>query len=329
MNRRRFLVTSVAYALATPCTGEAQQTAKVWRVGVLTPGVRPTPSFPTTAYLLPSILREFGYIEGQNLVIEQRFAEGNLDRLPALAGELVELRADLLVAASPVAVRAAKGATRTVPIVMLLAYSDPVELGFVATFARPGGNITGVVLAAEPTLVAKRLELLKEIVPRAARIAILATAEAGSRAQVRLAERAAASLGVQLVVVELRNLDYDRAFDTMVAERAAALSVVASVILSTDRERIIRLAAKHRLPAIYEWRENVEAGGLMAYGGSIAGFTRRAAVYIDRIFKGANPGDLPVERATTFELAINLKTAKALGFTIPPSLLLRADHVIE
>ncbi len=326
-----FVVPLVFTLVVAPLAADAQEqkAGKVYRLGVLTPGVRPVPSFPTTAYLLPLILRELGYVEGQNLVIEQRFAEGKLDRLPGLARELVQLRMDLLVAASPVAVRALKDATKAIPIVMLLSYSDPVELGLVASFARPGGNISGVVLAAEPTLVAKRLELIKEIFPRAARIAVLATGEATSRLQVQWAEKAASSLGVKVVVAEVRDADYDRAFATMVAERADALLVVASVILSTDRERIIQLAGKHRLPAIYDWREHVEAGGLMAYGGSVSEFTRRAAVYVDRIFRGANPADLPVERATTFELAINLRTAKALGLTVPSSLLLRADHVIE
>jgi putative ABC transport system substrate-binding protein len=270
-----------------------------------------------------------GYVEGQNLTIEQRCAEGKLDRLPGLARELVQLRMDTLFAPSPVAVQAAKGATATIPVVMLLSYSDPVELGFVASFARPGGNITGVVLAAEPTMAGKRLELIKEAVPRAARIAILATSESGSRMQVQWAEKVAPSLGVKLIVVEVRSADYDRAFATMVAERADALVVVASVLLNTDLARIIQLAAKYRLPAIYDWREQVEAGGLMAYGGSISGTTRRVGAYVDRIFKGAKPVDLPVQRATIFELAINLKTAKTLGLTIPPSLLLRADHVIE
>jgi putative ABC transport system substrate-binding protein len=166
-------------------------------------------------------------------------------------------------------------------------------------------------------------------VPRVARVAVLSTNEAPSRDQVRWAEKAAPALGVKLVAVEVRDGDYDRAFATIVAERADALSAVASVILGTGRQRIIQLAAKNRLPAIYDWHEHVEEGGLMAYGGSVTAFTRRAAVYVDRIFKGAIPGELPVERATTFELVINLKTAKALGLTIPPSLLLRADQVIE
>jgi len=326
MNRRVFLAGAVS-VVAGPLAVRAQQAGKVYRLGILTPGGHL--GSPVISNLLPLGLRDLGYVEGQNLVIEQRFAEGKLDRLPALARELVLLRVDALVAASPHAVQAAKDATKTIPIVMLLSYSEPVELGFVASFALPGGNITGVVLAAEHTMAAKRLELIKEAVPRAARIAVLATGEAPSRTQVQGVEKAAPTLGVKLVIVEARDADYDRAFATMVAERADALLVVASVILSTGRERIVQLAAKHRLPAIYDWREHVEAGGLMAYGGSVSGFTRRAAVYVDRIFKGANPADLPVERATTFELAINLKTAKALGLIIPPSLLLRADQVIE
>jgi putative ABC transport system substrate-binding protein len=328
MDRRAFVIGVGSGLLAAPLVAEAQQVGKVYRLGVLTPGVRPS-SPVTTANLLPLILRDLGYVEGKNLLIEQRFAEGKLDRLPGLARELVQLRMDTLVAVSPPSVKAAKDATNTIPIVMLLSYSDPVELGFVASFARPGGNITGVVLAAEPTIVGKRLELIKEVVPRAERIAVLTTGEVQSRTQAQWADRVAPSLGVKLVVVEIRDADYDRAFATMVAERADALLVAASVILSTDRERIIQLAAKHRLPAIYEWREHVEAGGLIAYGSSVSGFTRRAAGYVDRIFKGANPADLPIERATTFELAINLKTAKALGLTIPQSLLLRADEVIH
>ena len=331
MDRRRFLLTSLAGALAAPPAVRAQETraGKVYRLGVLTPGMRPASSVPTAASILPLILRELGYVEGQNLTIEQRFAEGKLDRLPGLARELVQLRMDALFAASPVAVRAAKNATEKVPIVMLLSYSDPVELGFVASFARPGGNITGVVLAAEPTMAGKRLELLKEAVPRATRIAVLATSEAGSRTQVQWTEKVAHSLGVKLIVVEVRTGDYDRAFATMVAERADALAVVASVILATDRVRIIELAAKYRLPAIYDWHEHVAAGGLMAYGGSISAITKRGAAYVDRIFKGANPAELPVDRATIFELAINLKTARTLGLTIPGALLLRADQVIE
>jgi ABC-type uncharacterized transport system substrate-binding protein len=329
MERREFMAVVAGSIVATPLGATAQQAGKVWRLGVLVPGVRPKPSNPMMATEFPGLLRERGYVEGRNLVIEQRFAEGKLDRLSGLAQELVRLQVDALVAVSPVAVRALKDATKTIAIVMLLSYSDPVELGFVASFARPGGNVTGVVLAAEPTIAGKRLELIKEAVPRATRIAILTTSEPGSRTQVEWATKASTSLGIKLIVVEVRDSDYERAFATMVAERADALIQVASAILGAERDRILQLAARHRLPAMYDWREIVEAGGLMAYGGSVSAFTRRGAVYVDRIFKGANPADMPVERATTFELAINLKTAKTLGLTIPQSLLLQADHVIE
>ena len=274
-------------------------------------------------------LCQLGYIEGKNVIIEWRWAENQPEPIPRLAAELAGLGVDVIVTGGTAPARALKNATRTIPIVMLLSYSDPVELGFVASFARPGGNITGVALAAEPTMAGKRLELIKEVVPRATRIAVLGTGETQSRTQVQWAEKVAPSLGVKLVVVEVRNGDYDRAFATIVAERAEAVSVVASVILSTDVGRIIQLAAKYRLPAIHEWREHAEAGGLMAYGGSVAGFTRRAAAYVDRILKGANPAELPVERATRFEFVVNLKTAKALGLTIPQAVLGRADQVIE
>jgi putative tryptophan/tyrosine transport system substrate-binding protein len=328
MDRRTFLAGTGAVLLATPFAAEGQQAGKVYRLGILSPGSRASSSV-TTASLLPLKLREVGYVEGQNLVIEQRFAEGKLDRLPGLAQELVQRRVDVLFALSPIAVQAAKDATKTVPIVMLLTYSDPVELGFVASLARPGSNITGVVLAAEPTMAGKRLELLKEVVPGPTRIALLVTTESYSRTQVQWAEKVAPSLGVRLIVVEVQGSDYDRAFTTIAAEGAHALFIVDSVIFASGRARIIQLAAKHRLPAIYGQRDDVEAGGLMAYGGSASRFAERAAVYLDRIFRGAHPAELPVERAATFELVINLKTAKALGLTIPPSLLLRADEIIQ
>jgi putative ABC transport system substrate-binding protein len=323
------VVPLVLVLFAAPLAAEAQQAQKVYRLGILMPGVRPASSVATTATVLPKMLRELGYVEGRNLIIEQRFAEGKLERLPELARELVQLRVDALVAPSPVAIRAAKRATQTIPIVMLLGYSDPVELGLVASFARPGANITGVVLAAEPSMAGKRLELIKEAIPSAKRIAVLTTDEASARTQVQWAQKVAPSFGVTLFVVEVRGRDYDRAFGAVVAERADALFVVASVIFHTDYARISQLAAKYRLPSVSDWRDHVEAGGLIAYGGSVSGFTRRAAAYVDRIFKGENPADLPVERATIFELAINLKTAKTLGLTIPSSLVARADHVVE
>jgi putative ABC transport system substrate-binding protein len=304
---RILLVALLLGLLAAPLAAEAQP-GKVYRVGYLAPGSTPRPELRTGYGQLIESLREVGYIEGRNLQVDGRFAEGRLDRLPTLAAELVRGRPDVIV---------------------IFAAADPVELGMVASLARPGGNITGVALSAGTTLTSKRLELLKEVIPRAARIAVLTTGEPGARAQADEAEHAAALLGVKLVVVEARSGDYARAFTTLASQRADALCVVASVILNNDRGRIIELAARHRVPSIYQWREHVDAGGLMSYGSSLGEIYRRVATFVDRILKGANPGDLPVEQPTQFELAINLKTAKALGITIPSSLLVRADHVIQ
>jgi len=322
MDRRRFLLTSLAGALAAPLAAEAQQAGRVYHLGTLGPG-----RFRSLAVIVIS-LREMGYVEGQNLVVEQRNADGSIDRLPRLAQELVQLRPDVIVAVSADAIEAAKNATRTIPIVMGLT-SDPVGRGFIANLARPGGNITGVSYSAGPEIAGKRLELIREAVARARRIAVLSTREQPSQDQVREAGQAAARLGVELVVIEVQHDDYDRAFASMASKRTDALFVLGSPILNRDRKLIIALAAKHRLPAIYEWREHVEEGGLMAYGGDASALFRRVAAYVDRIFKGANPADLPVEQPTRLELVINLKTAKALGLTIPPSLLARADQVIE
>jgi putative ABC transport system substrate-binding protein len=326
ISRRGFLGGSVAL-LAAPLAAEAQQ-ANVYRVGILSPAAAPAPSVGAVANLVPLALRERGYAEGQNLVIERRFAEGKLNRLPRLVRELLQLRVDVIVAVGGTAIQAAKDATGTIPIVMGFG-TDPVERGFARSLARPGGNITGVVLVPEGQLVSKRLELIKEAVPRAARLAILSTGEETSRTQVEEAKKAASSLGITLTVVEVQGADYEHAFAKIVAEQAGALFVLSSAILHRDRDQIIPLAAKRRLPAIYEWREQAEAGGLMSYGSSLVELSQRVAVSVDRILKGAKPADLPIEQPTKFELVINLKTAKALGITIPPSLLLRADQVIE
>jgi putative ABC transport system substrate-binding protein len=320
MDRRRFLLTSVVGALAEPLAALAQQAGKVYRLGILSPGAPP----PIVHVI--EVLRELGYVEGQNLAVERRYAEGKTDRLPRMARELVQLRVDVIVAVSA-GVEAAKEATKTIPIVMGFA-TDPVGRGFVASLARPGGNITGVTYAEGPEIAAKRLEFIREAVPQAGRIAVFGAGDSVQSMR-QATQKAASSLGVKLIAVDVRGGDYDQAFGTMVAERAGALVVLGSAILNVDRKRIIELAARHRLPAIYEWREHVDEGGLMAYGASNRGLYRRVASFIDRIFKGANPADLPVEQPTTFELVINLKTAKALGLTIPPSLLLRADQVIE
>jgi putative ABC transport system substrate-binding protein len=273
-------------------------------------------------------LRDLGYADGRNLVVERRFADGKIDRLPRLARELVQLQADVILAVGAEAAQAARDTTVTVPIVMVVGV-DPVARGWVASLSRPGGNVTGVTIVAGTVLAGKRLELIREAVPRATRIAVLATGESFSSAQSQEAQKAAAALRVKLVIVQLQGTDYDRAFATMVAERADALFVLMSPALTRDRQQIIDRAAKHRLPAIYEWREHVEVGGLMSYGGSIVELSRRAAVYVDKILKGAKPADLPIEQPTKFEFVINLKTAKGLGLTIPPSLLQRADEVIQ
>jgi putative ABC transport system substrate-binding protein len=314
--------------LVAPFAAEGQQAGKVYRVGILSPGGVPDPSIATTPNLVPTALRELGYVDGRNLAVERRFAEGISARLPRLARELVQLQVDVIFALGD-GVEAARDASTTIPIVMIFG-GDPVARGWVASLSRPGGNITGVTVVAETVLAGKRLELLREAVPGAGRIAVLAPSGSGmSGAQLQEAQKAASALRVKLVVVEVQGTDYDRAFATMVAERADGLFVLMSPTLTRDRKLIIERAAKYRLPAIYEWREQVEVGGLMSYGGSIKDLSRLVAVYVDKILKGAKPADLPIEQPSKFELVINMKTAKALGLTIPPSLLLRADQVIE
>jgi len=318
IDRRTFLA-GTGGLLAGPLVAEAQQAAKVFKVGELHPGIGSEERL--------AALREVGYVEGQNLVVERRHAEGRLDRLPALATELVGLKPDVILATGETSIRAAKNATKVIPIVMAFA-DDPVGKGLVASLARPGGNITGVSLVAAGTMAAKRVEVLKEVVPRARRIALLSW-PGMEAAQMKEAEQAARVLKIETVLVEVRNGDYEGAFSTLAAERADALFVVSNPILNRDRKRIIALAARHRLPAIYEWRESAEDGGLLAYGAKIRELNQRVAVYVDKILKGAKPGDLPVEQPTTFELVINLKTPKALGLTMPPSLLARADEIIQ
>jgi len=329
MNRRIFLGTLAGGLLATPLVAEAQQTVvKVYRLAILSPGAVPGPSDPTVLSLLPTVLRERGYIEGQNLLIERRFADDKPDRLPGLARELVQVQPDIIVALSGLAVRAARDATRTIPIVMLIS-ADPVAWGVVASLSRPGGNVTGVTIGYVTGLAGKRLELLKEAVPRATRIAVLGSAPLSSSTQLREAQKAAEVLRVKLLPVEIRETNYDREFSTMVAERADALFILTGNTVVRDRAQIIEQTLKHRLPAVSASRELVEVGALMFYGTRELDEARRVAVYVDKILKGAKPADLPVEQPTKFEFIINLKTAKALGLTIPPSLLLRADEVIQ
>jgi putative ABC transport system substrate-binding protein len=319
---------------AAPLAIEAQQQGKVFRVGVLTPAFPASEPYPPLEALRQG-LRDLGYVEGQNLVLEYRYAAG-FERLPALAAELVRLQVEVIVASGVPAIRAAQHTMRTIPIVMA-GTADPVATGLVASLARPGGNTTGLsFLSAE--LPGKWLELLKEAVPQSARVAVLINPAAGSYESAGRYESirhnltgAARALGLQLHVVELRRAEeLDSAFAAMTRAGADALMVVADQALMDGlRGRIVDLAAKHRLPAMYDWKMYVDAGGLMSYGPSLADIFRRAATYVGKILKGTKPGDLPVEQPTQFELVINLKAAKVLGLTLPPTLLVLADEVIQ
>jgi putative ABC transport system substrate-binding protein len=327
--RRREFIALVGGAIACPVGVRAQQQAgKVPRIGYL--GVTSASDRPPLLDAFRQGLRELGWGEGQNIVIDYRFAEGRLDRLPDLAAELVRLKVDLIVSFGTQGVTPAKNATERIPIVMI-AVRDPVGTGLIASLARPGGNVTGVSGYAGLETVAKQLELLKETVPKIRRVAILSNpANAYHQLAIREVNVAARSLGVQLHLLEARGPnEFDGAFAAMARERVGALLVLSDAVFNSHRTRIAELAARSRLPAVYGVRESVEAGGLMSYGPSFLDFHRRSAAYVDKILKGAKPADLSVEQPSTFELVINLKTAKALGLTIPPSLLRRADHVIE
>jgi putative tryptophan/tyrosine transport system substrate-binding protein len=322
------LVTLTLSMLVAPLTAEAQQATKVHRIGRLHPG-SPTEPDPNLEAFRQG-LRDLGYVEGQNLVIEYRYAEGRDDLLAALAAELVQLKLDVIVTVAAAATHAVQHVTRTSPIVMA-GGSDPVGDGLVASLARPGGNTTGTSnLTVE--LPGKRLEILKEAVPQSARIAVLANpATVGYESAMHNLAVAARALGLHLHVVELRRADeLDAAFAAMTRAGADALLVVGEpLLLDSLRGQTVDLAAQHRLPAMYSWKELVVAGGLMSYGPSLPAMHRRLAVYVDKILKGAKPADLPVEQPTKFELVVNLKTAQALGITFPPTLLIQADEVVQ
>jgi putative ABC transport system substrate-binding protein len=333
---RRCFLTGVAIGLAPigaaahAQENKAQQAGKIARIGYLT-GTNLAAS-PRLHEAFRQGLRDLGYVEGRNLVIEYRSAEGKLERLSALAAELVALKVDVIVAGGRPPALAAKQATSALPIVFAVA-ADPVADGLVTSLARPGGNVTGLSNLA-PELVGKRLELLKQAVPGVSRVAVLwqpgARSERTDKDMLKAADVAARTLGVRLQFVEARGpADFDRAFSDMTRARADALTVLPSPMFINERRRLVDLAAKNRLLAVYPLREYVDAGGLMAYGAHLADLFRRAATYVDKILKGAKPADLPVEQPATFELVINLKTASALGLTIPPSLLGRADEVIQ
>ena len=328
MDRRRFLLTSLAGTLTAPLAAGAQQAGKSWRVGLLSPGSASAAGSRLAAF--KHGLRELGYVEGQNLAIEYRWAEGNEDRLSALAADLVRLKVDVVVTQGTLATLAARRATTTTPIVFAVA-TDPVGAGLVASLTRPGGTVTGLATMGSD-VTAKRLELLREAVPGLTRIAILWNPKnPSSRSELRETEAGARALGMQVQSVEARDVrQLDLAFAAMTRERAGALIVLSDSTLFGQRTQIAELAAKNRLPGIAWTPEFVESGNLlMTYGPNVSAMYRRAAAYVVKIFNGAAPATLPVEQPTTFELLINLKTAKTLGLTIPPSLLARADQVIE
>jgi len=315
----------LAVPWAAPAFGA--QRAKVPQIGLLF-----LPTRPAHAHLLEAFqqgLRELGYVEGQNIAIEYRYADGKRDRLPELAAELVALKVDVIVTASSPAIKALQQATTTIPIVFA-ATGDPVAEGHVSSLARPGGNITGLsILGTE--LSGKRLQLLKEVSPNAARAALLFNpANLGMTIREREAHAAARVLGIGIRSVEVREpSDFDRAFSAITRERPDVLLTVVDGLTLQHRRRIVDFAATNRLPAMYETRDFVESGGLMSYGPSLSENYRRAATYVHKILKGAKPVDLPVEQPMRFEFVINMKTAKALGLTLPPSIMVRADQVIE
>jgi putative ABC transport system substrate-binding protein len=325
--RRAFIGTLTGGLLAAPLTADAQPAAKAYRIGLLGGSPPNSPGGRRSWEGFFQGLQELGYVEGQNILVEGRWYGERTDRLPALAAELVRLKVDLIVAGAAPAPEAAQRATSTIPIVMAN-HNDPVGSGLVASLARPGRNVTGLSTLA-PELVGKRLQLLKEVIPGISRVAVLSNPTIPSQAlELREAKIAAGSLKVQLQLLEARApSDFAGAFSAMTKERAGGVIILSSSMFYAERARIAELAGKSRVPAIYGAKEFAEAGGLMTYGINIHESFRRAASYVDKILKGAKPADLPVEQPTKFELVINLKTAKALGLTIPQSLLQRADEV--
>ena len=326
IDRRTFLAGTGAVLLAAPLAAEGQQARRVWRLGFLAPGLSQDTS---RSSVLMQTLQEFGYVQNQSLPVERRFAEGKVDRLPAMAAELVQLKVDVIFTVSTPGVRAAQRATTTIPIVFV-GVSDPVGSGVVLSLARPGANTTGVSTQLLD-LNAKELQLLKEILPRARRVAILWNpANQASTASFADSERVASTLNMTILPVRMANpADVDTALAAMMRDRPDAMLVHPAAPMFEVRGHLMEFAASNRLPTVSSIREMAVAGGLLTYGPDAAHDTRLAAGYIDKILKGAKPADLPVLQPTKFELVINLKTAKALGLTIPPSLLARADEIIQ
>jgi len=337
IDRRTFLGTVGAALLAAPLTVEAQQAGKIPRLCFLTFDSRMTPSNRRSSTRASPVqfdpffqrLNDLGYVEGQTITFDYLSADGQGERFPALAAECLRLKADIIVVTTTPAAQAVKRATGTVPIVMI-PLGDPVGTGLVASLARPGGNVTGLTFMASG-LAAKRLELLKEAVPKITRVLLLSyLVDPIAAPQVKELERAADSLGVKLLVQDIRTADdLPTAFDAGAKWHADGLMTTAESIFAAQRKRVVELAVQHRLPGLYPYKATVVAGGLMAYDSYTPGLVAQTATYVDRILKGAKPADLPIEQPTKFELVINLKTAKALGLTIPQSLLLRADQIIQ
>jgi putative tryptophan/tyrosine transport system substrate-binding protein len=325
MDRRAFLATAAAGMVVIPAAARAQHAGKVRRIGFLSL----QSGLNSTTEAFAQGMRELGYVEGRNLTVEYRWAARKEERLPELAAELVRLKVEVIVTAAAPAIEAAKRATSTIPIVMATA-ADPVGSGLVASLARPGGNVTGLS-ALSTDLAGKRLQLARQLVPKARRVAVLAHyGTSATRLFLEEMRTAAQQMEVQLVVQEVHAADdLPGAFAAMQRERAQALVVQITPFSADNARRIVELAAQHRLPAMYDVRSFVDAGGLVSYGPSLPEMFRRAAFYVDRILKGAKPADLPIEQPTKFEMVINLKTATALGLSIPQSLLVRADQVIE
>jgi len=330
MRRRDFIVFLAGAMAALPLAARAQQKATPV-IGVLSTG-SPDPSSELFTGAFRQGLSEAGYVEGQNLAIEYRWAEGHYDRLPALAADLVGRKVDLIVANSPPSALAAKSATSTIPIVFRSG-ADPVGYGLVASLARPGGNLTGVSMLIEG-LTAKRLELLSDLVPRAGVIALLMNPNnpnnATAERMIREVQEAARTRGLQLHVLKASSeSEIDTAFASLVQLHAGALVVAADPFLSSRREQLVALASRHAVPSIYAWREFAASGGLISYGASLTSAFRLLGPYAAKVLKGAKPAEMPVQQPTTFELIVNLRTAKALGLTVPQSMLMRADEVIE
>jgi ABC-type uncharacterized transport system substrate-binding protein len=326
MRRRRFLATVVGAALVRPRPGEAQPSGSVARIGFLwdTPAV-----WPHALEAFRQGLRELGWIEGRNLVIEYRWAEGRFERLPAMVEDLLRLKVDLIVAPTSIYTGAAKRATSTIPIVFI-SHADPLGSGHVASLARPGGNATGLTIVMSETM-AKSVELLKATIPGLGRLAVVwDPATPSHRPALKAVEDASRALGLRVQAVAVRNAgEFDAAFSTMGQERAGAVIVLSTPLFMGGTKRLAELGLTHKLPTMFGPREHVEAGGLLSYSPDRADLYRRAATYVDKILKGANPAELPVQQAQKFELVVNLRTAKALGLTIPASVLARAEQVLE